>query len=159
MTINKLTTALLVAGSAILAVAAFAGTAEAAQATTLSKAALYAGPGGSFSQLGHLDGGIKVGLIWCGAEVKFCLVQYHNKQGWVSVDDLKAIGQVAPGTIAAAVFPSGPGALTGAGAAAGEQEKIKTANSAGHGPANGGGIGGIQTGVMTPSGPGPVLGH
>jgi len=82
--------ALALAGLAMLTSAA-----SASQAVTLDKVSLLAAPLGSSSLMGSLAKGTTVGVVWCGPEVKFCLVKFHGKTGWVLATDLAGVGSAA----------------------------------------------------------------
>ena len=92
MTISKIGAATLVAVSSL---AMFASAAIASQAITLSPVSLLAGPVDKSSELGTLGQGTKVSVVWCGPEVKFCLVRFHGQTGWVLADDLAATASIA----------------------------------------------------------------
>ena len=85
MTIRTLT--LAVAGLALLTSAA-----SASQAVTLSKVSLLANPVAGSAGLATIEQGSKVGVVWCGDSIGFCIIQFHAKQGFVAIADLELIG-------------------------------------------------------------------
>jgi hypothetical protein len=78
---------LALAGLAILATGAFA-----APVQTLGQLKLHSGPGASYAVLGNLDGGVHVDVLYCGSDVKWCLISKNGKQGWVLPEELGTLG-------------------------------------------------------------------
>jgi uncharacterized protein YraI len=97
--------ALVLTGLAMLTSAA-----SASQAVTLDKVSLLAAPLGSSSLMGSLAKGTTVGVVWCGPEVKFCLVKFHGKTGWVLATDLAGVGTAAAAGMAGKVDKTAQGA-------------------------------------------------
>ncbi len=83
------------AALALTGLAMLTSAASASQAVTLDKVSLLAAPLGSSSLMGSLAKGTTVGVVWCGPEVKFCLVKFHGKTGWVLATDLAGVGTAA----------------------------------------------------------------
>ena len=83
------------AAVALAGLAMLTSAASASQAVTLDKVSLRAAPLGSSSLMGSLAKGTTVGVVWCGPEVKFCLVKFHGKTGWVLATDLAGVGTPA----------------------------------------------------------------
>lgn len=78
---------------AACAVALMINPAAAATAFTNTDVTLHSGPGVKFMTTGDVSGNAKVGVLWCGgADFAWCLIQFHNKQGWVSLSDLTGFG-------------------------------------------------------------------
>ena len=74
---------------ALGAAALFSDAAAAATALTHADVDLHSGPGAKFVTLGSVGANSKVGVLWCGgADFDWCLIQFHSKQGWVSLSDL-----------------------------------------------------------------------
>ena len=77
----------------LCAVALVSNTAAAATAMTQANVNLHSGPGTKFVTVGDVGANSKVGILWCGrADFDWCLIQFHNKQGWVSLNDLTGFG-------------------------------------------------------------------
>ena len=109
----------------ILAVAgliSLAGPALATSAITVGEAGFSAGPGTDYGPAKTLTVGTHVDVIWCGTHENWCLVDIHNKRGWVplasltfkiprasAVDDTGTPGggTTASGPTAPAAGPSG----------------------------------------------------
>jgi hypothetical protein len=97
---------------AVSSLAMLASAAAASQAVTLGQVSLRAGPVDKSSELGTLGQGTKVSVVWCGPEVKFCLVRFHGQTGWVLADDLGGIASIAgPGEPAGKGGPGEPDSL------------------------------------------------
>ena len=77
---------------ALCAATLFSNPAAAATALTHTDVNLHSGPGSKFMTVGDVGANSKVGVLWCGgADFNWCLVQFHAKQGWVSLNDLTGI--------------------------------------------------------------------
>ena len=84
---------LVVSALALGAVALISNPAAAATALTHTDVDLHSGPGTKFVTIGNVGINSKVGVLWCGsADFQWCLIQFHNKQGWVSLNELTGIG-------------------------------------------------------------------
>lgn len=102
---------LLLVSTALLAPAA---PVLAAPAITLAEAGFSAGPGTDYDMTKKLAAGSHVDVIWCGTHENWCLVDFHNKRGWLPMASLtfkvpQAVSMDdggTPGGPAAAVFPS-----------------------------------------------------
>jgi uncharacterized protein YraI len=81
---------ILATGLALLASPAFA-----VSANTIADASLSAGPGADYGAAKPLAIGTRVDVIWCGAHGNWCLVDLHNKKGWIPLADLKLGGSKA----------------------------------------------------------------
>jgi uncharacterized protein YraI len=55
----------------------------AAPAVTLAEAGFSAGPGTDYDISKKLAVGSHVDVIWCGTHDNWCLVDFHNKRGWL----------------------------------------------------------------------------
>jgi len=122
---------------AVSSFALFASAAAASQAVTLTKVSLRAGPVDKSSELGTIGQGTKVSVVWCGPEVKFCLVRFHGQAGWVLADDL---GATAAGAASDETTGKGSnGAVASADRQASKQSALKEA--APINPNSGGGSG------------------
>jgi len=78
---------------AACSVALMINPAAAATAFTSTDVNLHSGPGAKFMTTGDVGANAKVGILWCGgADFAWCLIQFHNKQGWVSLSDLTGFG-------------------------------------------------------------------
>jgi uncharacterized protein YraI len=78
---------------ALCTAALFSDPAAAATALTHTDVDLHSGPGTKFMTVGDVGANSKVGVLWCGgADFDWCLIQFHNKQGWVSLKDLTDLG-------------------------------------------------------------------
>lgn len=80
---RSLLSVLLSAGPLSLAAPAFA-----APAITLAEAGFAAGPGADYDIARKLAIGSHVDVIWCGTHENWCLVDFHNKRGWVPMASL-----------------------------------------------------------------------
>lgn len=80
---NTLRTLLLGAGLALLSSAAFA-----APAVTIAEAGFATGPGADYDTTGKLAIGTHVDVVWCGTHASWCLINLHNKMGWVPLASL-----------------------------------------------------------------------
>jgi uncharacterized protein YraI len=80
---QSLLSVLLAAGLLSLAAPAFA-----APAITLAEAGFAAGPGADYDIASKLAIGSHVDVIWCGTHENWCLVDFHNKRGWVPMASL-----------------------------------------------------------------------
>ncbi|MEO8757887.1 MAG: SH3 domain-containing protein [Devosia sp.] len=89
MTLRTLGAATLVTAGSLLMLASAA---SASQAIMLNTVSMHAGPVDKSSAMGTLKQGTKVSVVWCGPEVKFCLVRFHELTGWVLSTDLTAAG-------------------------------------------------------------------
>ena len=98
------------AALALTGLAMLTSAASASQAVTLDKVSLLAAPLGSSSLMGSLAKGTTVGVVWCGPEVKFCLVKFHGKTGWVLATDLAGVGTAAAAGMAGKVDKTAQGA-------------------------------------------------
>jgi hypothetical protein len=78
---------LALAGLAILTSSAFATPAQ-----TLGQLKLHSGPGANYAVLGNLGGGIHIDVLYCGSDVKWCLISKNGKQGWVLPEELGTLG-------------------------------------------------------------------
>ena len=76
-------TTLISAGLLTLATPAFAN-----PATTLAEAGFAAGPGKDYDISRKLAVGSHVDVIWCGTHENWCLIEIHNKRGWVPLATL-----------------------------------------------------------------------
>jgi hypothetical protein len=65
-----------------------AGPAIAAPAITLAEAGFAAGPGADYDISKTLAIGTHVDVVWCGTHENWCLVDIHNKRGWVPLASL-----------------------------------------------------------------------
>ena len=65
------------------AVLAIAAPVLAAPAVTLAEAGFSAGPGTDYDISRKLAVGTHVDVVWCGTHDNWCLVDFHNKRGWV----------------------------------------------------------------------------
>lgn len=74
-------------GFAILATGAIA-----APAQTQGQLQLRSGPGATYSVLGSLGDGVHVEVLYCGNDVKWCLIGKNGKQGWVLPEQLASVG-------------------------------------------------------------------
>lgn len=74
---------LVVAGTISFAVPAFAS-----PALTVAEADFSAGPGADYGPAKKLVVGTHVDVIWCGTHANWCLVDIHNKKGWVPLASL-----------------------------------------------------------------------
>ena len=135
MTLRTFGAATLVAVSSITL---FASAAAASQAVTLTKVSLRAGPIDKSTELGTLGQGTKVSVVWCGPEVKFCLVRFHGQAGWVLADDLGATA-VSAGADETAGRSSG-GTVASADRQASKQSVAMEAAPINPNPGGGGGI-------------------
>ena len=124
---------LALAGLAVLSSSAFAS-----QAVTLNKVTLRAGPLANSSTLGSFAPGTKVGVLWCGPEVKFCLVKYHGQTGWVPADDLAATASARTADEAGGSGKSEVGGGSSGGGAK-PASKLQEGMAQGLNPNNGGG--------------------
>ena len=78
---------------ALCAATLFSNPAAAATALTHTDVNLHSGPGSKFMTVGDVGANSKVGVLWCGgADFNWCLIQFHAKQGWVSLNDLTGFG-------------------------------------------------------------------
>lgn len=75
---------LLAGGLALLASPTFA-----LSAVTTTPAGFSAGPGTDYGPARQLVAGTRVDVIWCGTHANWCLVDLHNKRGWLPYADLK----------------------------------------------------------------------
>jgi uncharacterized protein YraI len=119
---------------------ALAAPAFAAPATTTAEAGFAAGPGSDYDISRKLAIGSHVDVIWCGTHENWCLIEIHNKRGWVPLASLNFKHSRAvnvDGTTAA----SGGGStavVTGGGSGGGEAAAaIATETNSNHG---GGGL-------------------
>ena len=80
---QTLLSVLLSAGLLSLAAPAFA-----APAITLVEAGFAAGPGTDYDIGKKLAIGTHVDVVWCGTHENWCLVDVHNKRGWVPMASL-----------------------------------------------------------------------
>jgi hypothetical protein len=83
---TRLFAAVLAAGLALSATAALAS-----QAITLDKVDLLSSPFANSKALGSVEQGSKVGVLWCGTDIAFCLVRYHAKSGFVALSEIDMI--------------------------------------------------------------------
>ena len=79
LTLSVLATASLIA----LAAPAFA-----TSALTVAETGFSAGPGTDYGPAKKLTIGTHVDVIWCGTHANWCLVDIHNKRGWVPMASL-----------------------------------------------------------------------
>lgn len=80
---QSLLSVLLSAGLLSLAAPALA-----APAITLAEAGFASGPGSDYDIGKKLAIGTHVDVIWCGTHDNWCLVDIHNKRGWVPMASL-----------------------------------------------------------------------
>lgn len=80
---QSLLSVLLSAGLLSLAAPALA-----APAITLAEAGFASGPGSDYDISKKLAIGTHVDVIWCGTHGNWCLVDIHNKRGWVPMASL-----------------------------------------------------------------------
>lgn len=80
---HAFTTGLLAAGLVLAAAPAFA-----LPAVTTAEAGLSAGPGTDYGPAPVLKPGTHIDVIWCGTHQNWCLVDIHNKRGWVPMASL-----------------------------------------------------------------------
>jgi hypothetical protein len=76
------------AGAVATVLLSLAGPALAAPAVTLTEAGFAAGPGKDYDITRKLAGGSHVDVIWCGTHENWCLVDFHNRRGWVPMASL-----------------------------------------------------------------------
>jgi uncharacterized protein YraI len=88
--LTTLKLSLIATGLALLASPAFA-----VSANTIADAGLSAGPGTDYGNAKPLAIGTRVDVIWCGTHGNWCLVDLHNKKGWIPLADLKLGGTKA----------------------------------------------------------------
>jgi uncharacterized protein YraI len=74
---------LVAAGLVFTAAPAFA-----LPAITSAEAGFSAGPGTDYGPAPVLKPGTHVNVIWCGTHQNWCLVDLHNKRGWVPMASL-----------------------------------------------------------------------
>jgi uncharacterized protein YraI len=79
--------AIALAGLAMLATGAFA-----APAQTRGQLDLHSGPGAHYTVLGTLGSNTHVDVLYCGSDVKWCLIGKNGKQGWVMPEQLASLG-------------------------------------------------------------------
>lgn len=100
------------------ALLALAAPGLAAPAITLAEAGFSAGPGTDYQISNKLAVGSHVDVLWCGTHDNWCLVDFHNKRGWLPMATLTfkvphAVTMDDDGTAggpAAIAGPSGHGA-------------------------------------------------
>jgi hypothetical protein len=83
----------LAVGAALLAFSsagAFAATAVTAKPITLMD-----GPVKGALAVATVPAGAHVGILWCGARGRLCLVSFHDKAGFTRLDDLEFRGSLA----------------------------------------------------------------
>ena len=83
--------ALLATILAIAIVPATAGTAFAIGAITNHTIKLVDGPTKSAAKVGEVPAGVHVVVLWCGLNAKLCLVSFHGKGGFTSLDGLQLL--------------------------------------------------------------------
>jgi len=76
---------------------------------TTSSDKLFEGPVAGAAVLATIPAGSKVGILWCGMQQKWCLVNFHATQGFVSFSSLELIGGKAAGGDAGAGGASATG--------------------------------------------------
>jgi uncharacterized protein YraI len=103
--------AIALAGLAMLATGAFA-----APAQTLGQLDLHSGPGVHYTVLGTLGGNTHVDVLYCGSDVKWCLIGKNGKQGWVMPEQLASLGSArGDGSVKTAPRKDPIGSLTSRG--------------------------------------------
>lgn len=132
LTLSVLATASLIA----LAAPAFA-----TSALTVAETGFSAGPGTDYGPAKKLTIGTHVDVIWCGTHANWCLVDIHNKRGWVPMASLTfkvphAVLDEDGGSTGGPAAPTGPGGPTKS-PASNTVEKMAE-------PPSGGGGGGIK---------------
>ena len=70
------------------ALAALASPAFAIPALTVADTSFSAGPGTDYGPAPTIKLGTHVDVIWCGTHKNWCLIDIHNKRGWVPMADL-----------------------------------------------------------------------
>lgn len=98
-----------------LSATAFAAVASPAKLST--DAPFLSGPGTKYSALAQLNAGALVDIIWCGTTEDWCLVQIHNKKGWVPLAKLNL--KVGRKSTAAATGGGGSSSSGSSGGSAG----------------------------------------
>jgi hypothetical protein len=88
--LTTLKLSLLATGLALLAAPAFAATAN-----TIADASFSAGPGTDYGPGKKLAIGTRVDVLWCGTHENWCLVDLHDKKGWIPLAALKFGGPKA----------------------------------------------------------------
>ena len=73
---------------AVAAVVSLVAPAFATSALTIAETGFSAGPGTDYGQAKKLALGTHVDVIWCGTHANWCLVDIHNKRGWVPMANL-----------------------------------------------------------------------
>jgi uncharacterized protein YraI len=129
---------------------ALAGSALAAPATTVAEAGFAAGPGTDYDISRKLAIGSHVDVIWCGTHDNWCLIEIHNKRGWVPLASLSFKHSRAVNTDGTTTG-NGGGPIADAGAGA----KSSPAGSQPEAMATPGGGGGGGGPIFTPVGNNP----
>ena len=80
-------------GISLAAFTAFSAPAFADAALLSHDVTLLAGPGANFGNVAHVPAKAHVGVLWCGnAKFDWCLIDFHDKGGWVHIADLELLG-------------------------------------------------------------------
>jgi uncharacterized protein YraI len=79
---------ILIAGLVAAGLVLTAAPAFALPAVTMAEAGFSAGPGTDYGPAPSLNIGTNVDVIWCGTHQNWCLVDIHNKRGWVLMASL-----------------------------------------------------------------------
>ena len=78
---------------------------------------LYEGPVSGAAVIATIPAGSKVGILWCGMQQKWCLVNFHAAQGFVSFSSLELVGGTRAGVDAASTRAGGSAAGTSSSSA------------------------------------------
>lgn len=114
---RQLSLSLLLAAGLVLAAAPV----FAAPAITVAEAGFADGPGKDYAVGRKLTVGSHVDVLWCGTHENWCLVDFHNKRGWLPLASLTfKIGKAV--TVDGGTAGSGgDGQVASAGGASGGQ--------------------------------------
>lgn len=80
----------------VIGIVTLAGGALAAPVKTVGELKLHSGPGAKYQVVGSLGGGVHVDVLWCGTDLKWCLINKNGKQGWVLPEELGMLDAEAP---------------------------------------------------------------
>jgi len=127
---------------AVVGLTSLAGQAFATSALTVAEAGFSAGPGTDYGPAKKLAIGTHVDVIWCGTHANWCLVDIHNKRGWVPMASLTfkvphAVADEDGGGTGGVTGPAGAGGPAGN---PGTQHAKDMATQMAQPPSGGGGI-------------------
>ena len=103
---------LSIAASFGVGIAMLAGSAFANPALVKAPLPLLDGPGADYRKLADLPAQAHVNVVWCGLHDQWCLIEEHNKLGWIPLASLETHlghgGVVGDGSSSAPGSPGTP---------------------------------------------------